>query len=170
MGKIVRNLQVWHVAVFLGLAVTGFFLIFIKTHIRPEPVFVFPHASPVANGMINEPHENSDVIILSEIVGSSYRLISVDGVVVPETSNYKLVFGTSELAGSICNTFQGYYDIRGERLTSSVSATKMYCPDDRSNIEMVLFDALGRGVPVILTDNTLILVAGGIEYKYEEIQ
>jgi heat shock protein HslJ len=171
MSKLAHKLQVWHVAAFLGLAVVGFCLIFIKTHVRPEPVFVFPHDTTIsASGSAATASETSDadgVDTVFAVVGRTYRLASVDGVLTPEDSHYQLSFDESLMSGSICNSFSGPYVVRRGKIFASLAATKMYCPDDRGAIEAVLFDGFNQGAVITVRSDGLDLLAGGIIYRYE---
>ncbi len=95
--------------------------------------------------------------------GKNYRLVSFNGVSVPQNENYTLSFGQGTISAKFCNNMSGSYIVSGVTIKASpLISTLMYCasPSGLMNMETAFGTMLDSGATFVAAGNTLMISAG----------
>lgn len=109
----------------------------------------------------------------SSLDGTSWRLISLDGVAIPKDWNAIFAFENGRLSGSAgCNRLGASYSIKGSELGfGPAMSTKMACDGPRGTQELKFTNLLSEKVQISMTkaDQLVWTSASGVAAVFEPI-
>jgi heat shock protein HslJ len=93
---------------------------------------------------------------LTDLAGTSWRVVAVDGRPTPATGDYSLRFNANGGLGARfgCNSMGGQYRLTGDLLTvSNLASTLMGCPEPAATFERDGAEVLGQPMRIAFTSN-----------------
>jgi len=99
---------------------------------------------------------------LTELAGTSWRVVAVDGRPTPATGDYTLRFDASGGLGAHfgCNGMGGQYRLTGDLLTvGNLASTLMGCPEPAATFERDGAEVLGQPMRIAFTSNERVILS-----------
>ena len=99
---------------------------------------------------------------LTELAGTSWCVVAVDGQPTPANGDYALRFDSSGGIGARfgCNSMGGRYRLAGDLMTvSNLASTLMGCPEPAMTLERKGSEVLGQPMRTALSSNERMLLS-----------
>jgi heat shock protein HslJ len=93
---------------------------------------------------------------ITELAGTSWRVVAVDGQPTPAVGDYSMRFDASGGLGARfgCNSMGGQYRLTGDVLTvSNLASTLMGCPEPAATFEREGSEVLGQPMRIAFSSN-----------------
>ena len=93
---------------------------------------------------------------ITELAGTTWRVVAVDGRPTPSAGDYSMRFDGSSGVGARfgCNSMGGRYRLVGDLLTvSDLAATLMGCPEPAATFEREGSEVLGQPMRIAFSSN-----------------
>ena len=112
------------------------------------------------SGSTGSPQAVPSIPSVSSLNGSTFKMISYNGVALPTDSKYTLSFVEGILSARFCNNMSGNFVLDGSLIkVANFASTMMYCatPSNLMEIESAFVSMLNFGATIYQSGNTIIL-------------